>query len=367
MSESSNTRVIDLDVTRAIALIGVCLMNYYGYLVLRGSSRRDDFAGRLFDPWNGPFATRFAATFVTVAGMGIALMARRALNDGESAAVRRVRWTLIRRGVLLYLFGYVFNWVWPGTILFYYGAFFVVGAVLFTLRDRWVLAIGVAAAVAGAGLQWWADARLGAGHDVSWLSRPDAGLTRSPRDLVVDTFVRGTHPLLPWLLFLCVGIVLGRRLPFDAIMRLRLTFFGVLCIATGYMLHATGPWAHRTASLIPNERGVLYSVSTVGVAITAVALIGWLAEATANSIATRMLADTGRFTLTLYVLHALLFLLLVDWLGWPASGAGHDGLTTAVVLALVYWMLAIAVACVWLMKWPQGPLEWVYRRFSDAG
>ena len=62
----------------------------------------------------------------------------------------------------------------------------------------------------------------------------------------------------------------------------------------------------------------------------------------------------------------LLFLLLVDWLGWPASGAGHDGLTTAVVLALVYWMLAIAVASVWLMKWPQGPLEWVYRRFSDA-
>mgnify|MGYP003343653963 CR=1 FL=1 len=125
MSESSNTRVIDLDVTRAIALIGVCLMNYYGYLVLRGSSRRDDVVGRLFDPWNGPFATRFAATFVTVAGMGIALMARRALKSDDPAAVHRVRWTLVRRGVLLYLFGYVFNWVWPGTILFFYGAFFV--------------------------------------------------------------------------------------------------------------------------------------------------------------------------------------------------------------------------------------------------
>ena len=68
------------------------------------------------------------------------------LHD-DPGAVRRVRWTLVRRGVLLYLFGYVFNWVWPGTILFYYGAFFVVGAVLFALRDRWVLAIGAAAAV----------------------------------------------------------------------------------------------------------------------------------------------------------------------------------------------------------------------------
>ena len=84
MSESSNTRVIDLDVTRAIALIGVCLMNYYGYLVLRGSSRRDDVVGRLFDPWNGPFATRFAATFVTVAGMGIA-----AVSDEDVIALCR--------------------------------------------------------------------------------------------------------------------------------------------------------------------------------------------------------------------------------------------------------------------------------------
>ena len=359
-------RVVDLDVVRAIALIGVCCMNYYGYLVIRGSTRRADAIGRLFDPWNGPFATRFAATFVTVAGMGIALIGRRALASGDRAAISRVRVTLVRRGVLLYLFGYVFNWVWPGTILFFYGAFFVVGALLFTLRDRWVMAVGVAAALAGAGLQWWADARRASGHAAAWLERPDAGITRSPVDLLVDTVVRGTHPLLPWLVFLCTGIVLGRRLPFDALIRWRLAFGGVLCIAAGYMLHATGPWAQRTSSLVPSDRGVLYSLSTVGVAVTAVALIGWVAEATAGSTFTAMLADTGRCTLTLYVLHALVFLLLVDWLEWPASGSGHDGLSTALVLAMAYWALAIVMANLWLRKWRLGPLEWVYRRFSDG-
>lgn len=365
-AEAPNRRVVDLDVVRAVALIGVCLMNYYGYLVIRGSSRRADMLGRFVDPWSGPLATRFAATFVTVAGMGIALMARRALAGGHRAAISRVRWVLVRRGVLLYLFGYVFNWVWPGTILFFYGAFFVVGALLFTLHDRWVMAVGIAAAVAGAGLQWWADARRAGGNPASWLERPEAGVTRSPFDLLVDTMVRGTHPLLPWLVFLCVGIVLGRKLPFDALMRWRLMFGGVLCTAAGYMLHATGPWAHRTSSLVPSDRGLLYSLSTVGIAVTAVALIGWLAEATAHSTFTGMLADTGRVTLTLYVLHAVVFLLLVDWIGWPASGNGHDGLSTALVLALAYWMLAIVVANLWLRTWRLGPLEWVYRRFSDG-
>jgi len=57
---------------------------------------------------------------------------------------------------------------------------------------------------------------------------------------------------------------------------------------------------------------------------------------------------------------------LVDWIGWPASGSGHDGLSTALVLALAYWMLAIVVANLWLRTWRLGPLEWVYRRFSDG-
>ena len=32
------------------------------------------------------------------------------------------------------------------------------------------------------------------------------------RGLLIDVFVNGTHPLLPWLAFFCAGIVLGRML-----------------------------------------------------------------------------------------------------------------------------------------------------------
>ena len=89
-------RVIDLDVTRAIALIGVAAMNYHGYLITRGGSVGKSTINRFFDPWMGPLSTRFAATFVLVAGMGITLMTNRGRLSGDRLRHVADRWTLIR-------------------------------------------------------------------------------------------------------------------------------------------------------------------------------------------------------------------------------------------------------------------------------
>lgn len=353
-------RVVDLDVIRAIALIGVCVMNYHGYLILRGGNPGDGFLADLFDPWNGPLSTRFAATFVTVAGMGVALMSRRALAGRDPKAISTVRWTLIRRGVLLFAFGFVLDWIWPGTILFFYGAYFLVGACIFTLRSRWIAAIGVAAAVGAAVLQWWGLEREADGHLVDWLFNTTAENNLSPRDLLLDALVRGTHPLLPWLVFFCMGIVLGRALPFNSIMRVQLAFFGVVCVATAYLSERALPWRAALRSTHPFDRGILYSLAAVGTSLVAVVVIGAIAEATSRSRVTRALAVTGRTTLSLYVLHVLVFNLVVDWLDWVQPG----GLGTALAFAVGYWMVAIVLANVWHRSHEHGPLEWVYRRFS---
>ncbi len=353
-------RVIELDVVRAIALIGVCLMNYHAYLILRGGTPGDGFIARTLDPWTGPLSTRFAATFVVVAGMGVALMSNRALLTRDRADISRIRWVLIRRGVLLYAFGFFLDWVWSGTILFYYGAFFLFAAAVFTLRSRWLVLIGATAAVAAAGLQWWALERTSHGHSVGWLLDGQAESTLSPRDLLLDTFVRGTHPLLPWVLFLCAGIVLGRRLPFSAILRVQLVFLGVLGVAGGYLLSRSLPIHPLLRSTHPFDRGILYSLTALGTAIVAACVVGWIAQRAATSRLTQALAVTGRMTLTLYVLHVLVFNLLVDWLEWVRPA----GVGTAVVFALSFWVFAIAFANVWHRRFEFGPLEWVYRRFS---
>ena len=133
---------------RAVALIGVCVMNYHGYLINQGGELSRNFWGRFFHPWQGPLSTRFAATFVLTAGVGVTLLTRRATANRHinPAAVAAKRWTLVRRGLVLYGFGLIFYEIWSGSILPYYGAMFVIAAFLFTLATPWLVAIGVAAA-----------------------------------------------------------------------------------------------------------------------------------------------------------------------------------------------------------------------------
>ena len=364
VSTPSSERVIDLDVTRAVALIGVAVMNYHGYLILRGGEVGTSGINRFFDPWMGPLSTRFAATFVMVAGMGITLMTNRGRIGLDRYQRTLDRWTLIRRGFLLYCFGFFFEWLWNGTVLFFYGAFFVVGALIFTLRTRWLIVIGGLAAIAAAGLQWWA---FETEHSTSWLFGGwySPGPYRSPRRLVFDTFVNGTHPLLPWLAFLCAGMVLGRFLPLSGEWRRVLGAAGVLLVAGTYLAkHVFGDTPLRSVLFAtdPFNRSLNYTLCALGSSIAAFCLIGWVAEVTRTSVVTRGFAAAGRTTLTLYILHVLVFNALVSY--WHLIKPA--GLDVALVFAGSFWVAAIIAAAVWQHRVGIGPAEWFYRKFGGG-
>jgi uncharacterized membrane protein YeiB len=360
----ASDRVIDLDVTRAVALIGVALMNYHGYLILRGGRIGQSDVNRFFDPWMGPLSTRFAATFVMVAGMGITLLTNRGRLSGDRVRRRADRWTLIRRGLLLYAFGFVFEWIWSGTILFFYGAFFMIGALLFTLRTRWLVVIGGIAAVGAAAIQWWA---YQTDHSTSWLFQTWYGSSpyRSPRRLLFDTFVNGTHPLLPWLSFLCAGMVLGRHLPLRPEVRRVLFALGVLLVTGSYLaknLFADSALRFRLLATDPLSRSLNYSVSALGSSIASFCVIGWIANATSSNVVTRAFAAAGRMTLTLYVLHALVFNALVT--RWHLIRP--SGLDVAIVFAACFWVAGIIGAALWQRRFGIGPAEWFYRQFGGS-
>ena len=87
---------------------------------------------------------------------------------------------MIRRGLVLYGFGLIFYEIWSGSILPYYGAMFVIAAFMFTLATPWLVAIGVSAALAGAGIHWWVCERTADGHLTRWLTNPPTELTTRP-------------------------------------------------------------------------------------------------------------------------------------------------------------------------------------------
>jgi uncharacterized protein len=350
-------------VVRAFALIGVVVMNYHGYLMFRATVESDGPAASFFDPFRGPLSTRFAATFVLTAGVGIALLTRRVVADrragivGADGAVTEMRWRLVRRGLALYVLGQLLDVIWPGTIIVYYGAMFAVSAVLFALRTRWIVAIGIGAALAGWMIEAWAFQRFEDGGDTSWLYQPGE---QSIRRYIFDLAVNGTHPLLPWLAFLCAGIVVGR-----ALTRPRWRWW---CIGLGVLLFAGAiavssladtPFTDVLLSTHPFDRGAIYVASALGTALIAFAGISLVADTLALKGIGILdpFRRAGQMTLTLYIAHVLVFNLVVDWLGWVRP----TGLDTALTFALGYWVVAITVGAIWHRRYGRGPAERVYR------
>jgi len=357
------------DVVRAIALIGVVVMNYHGYLIItRGDGDAGaGWAAELFDPWNGPLSTRFAATFVLVAGVGVTLMTRSTVDAarghdagrarfGTGDPITAMRWRLVRRGVLLYTGGLVLEEIWPGTIIPFYGAMFVAAAAMFTWRSRWILVVGLVSALAGWAIRIWRYRQRDDGISTEWLTDPGDG---SVRGYVFGVFVNGTHPLFPWLAFFCCGILLGRVLGTSWWRPVALGAGVFLAgIATAMSSGSTTPFQDVVLSTNPADRGLLYVTSALGTALAAYAAIDWLAER--FPAATDPLRRAGQLSLSLYLLHIVVFNLAVDWLGWVEPA----GLDLALTFAVGFWVVGLALAVGWQRRFGVGPAERVYRAFG---
>ena len=351
MALSPGRRKPGPDVVRAVALIGVVVMNYHGYLIFRGAVPGNGWADELFDPWRGPLSTRFAATFVLVAGVGVTLLTRSSLGDSDR--ITEMRWRLVRRGAVLYLGGLYINTIWNGTIIPYYGAMFIIAAALFTLRSRWIIAVGVVAVAGGALLRTWSFWKDEANESTAWLFAPPA---RSLQSFPLNVIVNGTHPLLPWLGFFCAGIVLGRVLDRPG-WRTAVGGIGLMLFAVAQLASSTARTSFHDVVVSTNSssRSIVYVASALGTVLLVYALIDMIAER--YPAAVDPLRRAGQMTLSLYLLHIVVFYFAVSWVGWVTP----SGLSTSLLFAGGFWIAAVILANLWHRHFGRGPAERVYR------
>ena len=365
---NSSSRIESLDVTRAVALFGVVAMNYHAYLNGAESMYPTHPSGweRMFNPLTGPLTTRFAATFVLIAGIGVSLFTHRARASNNRADIQHARIVLLRRGTLLYLVGYFVQWIWPGTIIFYYGAYFIIAAAVFTWSSKRLFALGGASIIIAAGLSWWRANQLLDGNLTNWLSPSP----NSPRNLLIRTFVDYTHPVFPWISFFVAGIVLGRHILRFTEIRLRLMFAAIILLlathATNFLFTPASQIVDhdfvlaKLLSTEPLNRGMLFSLGTLATAVVALCLVSLVVERVPQLALTQLLARAGRMTLSVYLLHVVFFNLVVHRLHW----VGATGLDTALVLSLSFYVAALVLSGWWNKHFRLGPAEHVYRVFG---
>ncbi|PIE32496.1 MAG: hypothetical protein CSA55_03315 [Ilumatobacter coccineus] len=326
---SATRRLVGPDVVRAVAMFGVVLMNYHGYLILRDGQRPTGTIASILDPWEGPLANRFAATFVLTAGVGVSLMTRR----DRSA---EMRWRLVRRGLVLYGLGMVFDMIWPGTILPYYGAMFILAATAITLPVWAIATAGIAAAAIGAAI-----------------TPPSAGF-HSPTGLIIEVVFHGTHPLFPWLIYFCAGIILGRYLFTDWWRPI------AAAVGAGSLIFAIVIAVGSGDSLAPPSRSLPSTLGALGVALLAFVAIFTIAERWSQTAVIDRLRRAGQLSLSIYLVHGLVFNLMVDWLDLVQPG----GLAISVSFTVIVWLVTIGMASAYQERFGRGPAETLYRRLT---
>ena len=362
------SRIPSLDVTRAIALVGVVMMNYHAYLNTDKAffPPRPSFAERVFNPLSGILTTRFAATFVLVAGMSIALLVQSAIQSGNVELIRSAQMKLARRGLFLYAIGAAVQWVWPGTILFYYGAFLLISAVICTWSNRSLVAVSVASIAVSTGLSAWRGYQFFQGNFTQWLSPTP----NTPRNLLIRTFFDYTHPVFPWITFICAGIILGRNLEHLAQLRTRIMLWSGVALFATFLIRTfvmpdsiTSQWDYvlqRALSTNNHDHSFLHVTSTLAIALLAFCSISLLTDSRPTSRVVEFLARTGQMTLSIYLAHVLVFNLVVHWLNWVRP----TGLDTALVLSLSFYVVAVPVSSLLKRRYGIGPCERVYRAFG---
>ncbi|MFQ5524674.1 MAG: DUF418 domain-containing protein [Thermoanaerobaculia bacterium] len=359
MKKSGGSRLLGLDVARALAIFGMVVVNFKIVMVASNSgSALMSMLPRLFEG-------RASATFVILAGVGLALLSRRARESADPAAIQKARMRILKRALFLFVVGLLYYPIYVGDILHFYGVYLALVAFVFTARDRHLWWIAGLAALGFVVLILTLD------YEASWnwetLEYADPW---TPRGLVRRIFFNGLHPVVPWFSFVAFGLWLGRRPMSDRGWRRRALAVSVpLAIGTELLSKAAirlaspeGPSEVATALLatapMPPMPQYLLAAGATGVAV--IVLCVELTERCRAHVLCRALVAAGQLSLTLYVAHVLVGMTTLDALGRLENQSPAFSLACSVL----FWLLGIGFALVWRRRFHRGPLEGLMRRVT---
>jgi len=225
---SEEDRILGYDLARALAVFGMVIVNFK--IVMGAGEKGPAWLATLAGLLDG----RAAATFVVLAGAGISLLSRRARMSGNRARLSQDRGTLWKRALFLFVLGSLYTPVWPADILHFYGVYIAAAAFLLSAPTKRLLGCAAALIAAFCALMFLFDYEKG--WDWSTLSY---AVLWAPAGMVGHIFFNGFHPVVPWLAFLLLGMILGRQDMRSPAVRRRVFVWGVgVAVAAAF---GTGP------------------------------------------------------------------------------------------------------------------------------
>jgi len=133
-------RIIGIDVARALAVIGMIIVNFKIVFGENGTHWIKSIAS-VFDG-------KAAATFVVLAGIGLALMTNSSIENNDLPKLKIARNRILKRALFLFIIGISYIQIWPADILHFYGIYMVIILLLLSRSKRTILISAISIIIA---------------------------------------------------------------------------------------------------------------------------------------------------------------------------------------------------------------------------
>lgn len=354
-------RRLGLDALRGLAVL-LMVEQHVGIWMWRGprgTEDLDDFPLLIgFNALGGGAAP----LFVTLAGVGAALMAIRG-GPGLDAQY-------VRRGLVLWSFGVVLNFLSPSW--FSWGSWFVLHMMGFAmaLTPLWRRLTQHQLLLACA-LVFTATVAVQHELQTPWqLTNERMRNVRLPGGPLRLALAEGQFPILPWLSFYLMGFWAGRHLHHDRLRHVATLGIGLWAFGgIGHILYRISwlplpPELARRAFALPLSFfpcSIAMASLLLGGALLLIAAIEWYDERRGLSRFHPMVT-LGRASLTLLILHVPIFrdLSRLPWFGWWRSLSADQALT---VVCVVLFVAAVA-SRLWARIDYRYGAEWAFRKLA---
>lgn len=361
-------RIIGFDLARAYAIFGMYIVNF---TFCFGSFGDKSSIGK----FTTLFVGNSTSIFIICAGMGAILLTNQlsTLANEKSelkSIILKRSWFLFGLGLLLY------SW-WPGDILHFYGGYLHIAAFLLFVDKKYYLWAAFIAILVYNILQLYLPITT------SWNMQTTQYLDFwTPVGFLRNTFYNGWNSIFPWFAYFAIGMYLGKINWHEKSTqkKLFLTGLGLLTVFKGLRMFIKADfnnpertefykkyWFQLMEDYFPAN--IPYIMITTGFAFIVISICIYLGNKYANSKLVGLLSKTGQMTLTHYVSHMTIGIIIlqvisrISYTGYP--NAQQPLLPIYILIfSFSYFCVSVLFSHYWSKKFNKGPLETVMRMIS---
>ncbi|OHT43181.1 DUF418 domain-containing protein [Flavobacterium tructae] len=354
-------RIIGFDLARAYAIFGMFIVNFN---MVFGSHNDQSTVAQFMSLFSG----NSSSVFVILAGMGIALMTNRV--EYTPAEKNKLRNTILKRAGFLFVIGLLLNLIWPADILHFYGCYMFIIAFIIFLDKRFFLFLAAVAIFTFHFLIFIVPYETG--WNMESFQYKDFYTLNG---FIRNTFYNGWNAVFPWIAYFLLGMYLGRLNWSSKKIQQKMFIIGLLLyvsiallqLLSGQFVLSENLHLFINADYLPPY--LPFMLSTSGFALMLIAFFMYIGEKNGNNQYVQSFAPTGQMTLTHYISHLTIGLILFSALtGNDLVQYSADQKATKpiyiLLFSIAYFVLSYYFSKLWARHFQNGPFEALMRKIT---